>query len=152
MTLRYLSLSVGEFIRHIVSGVTATAYVLIILGALLFATVAFARDVGQWEGSNPLIQHWYKSLMQPDNPSMSCCGESDSYWADQIEFKNGKVFAVITDTRPDGPLNRMHVPPGTRVEVPPNKLKFYRGNPTGHTVIFLGAGLSVLCFVQTSGV
>src|SRR3990167_1210850 len=123
MTLPYLSLSVGEFVRHVVSSVTAVAYVLIVIGVFLFATASLARERGQWEGSNPLIQQWHKSLMQPDNPGMSCCGEADAYWADQVEFKDGKVFAIITDTRPDEPLRRAHIPPGTRIEVPPHKLK-----------------------------
>ena len=27
---------------------------------------------------------WYQSLMQPDVPTSSCCGEADAYWADEI--------------------------------------------------------------------
>lgn len=118
----------------------------------LAATPALTRDSGQWEASDPLIRQWYKDLMQPDNPDKSCCGKADAYWADQVEVKDGKVYAIITDTRPDGPLGRMHVPPGTRIEVPPNKLTWRYGNPVGHTVIFLGAGMAVLCFVQNGGV
>ena len=54
--------------------------------------------------------------------------------------------------RPDGPLNnRRHIPPGTRFVVPNHKLKYDRGNPTGHTVIFINSYNDVLCFVQSSG-
>jgi hypothetical protein len=120
--------------------------------ASLFAVQAKARDVGQWEGSDVITRSWFKSLMQPDNPNMSCCGEADAYWADKVEVKDGKVFAIITDTRDDVPLGRAHVPPGTRIEVPPHKMKWDRGNPTGHVVIFLGPSLDVYCFVMNGGV
>lgn len=137
----------------IVAGVTFLLGILFLLMAIaIFAPHAKARDVGQWEASDPITRSWYKSLMQPDNPHMSCCGESDAYWADKVEVIDGKVFATITDTRDDKPLGRPHVPPGTRLEVPPNKLKWDRGNPTGHVVIFLGPSLSVYCFVMNGGV
>lgn len=62
------------------------------------------------------------------------------------------VFAIITDDRADEPLGRPHVPIGTRVEIPPHKLKFDRGNPTGHAIVFMGALGTVYCFVQNGGV
>jgi len=40
---------------------------------------------------------WYQSLMQPDVPTSSCCGEADAYWADEIHVRNGKTYAKITD-------------------------------------------------------
>lgn len=126
---------------------------LIAAGWLLASMMpALARDVGQWEKSDPVTRSWYKGLMQPDNPHVSCCGVADAYWSDKVEVIDGKVFATITDTRDDKPLGRPHVPPGTRIEVPPHKLKWDRGNPTGHVVVFLGAGLTVLCFVMNGGV
>lgn len=118
-----------------------------VLAALLIGNVK-ARDLGQWEASTPEVREWYRGLMQPDNPSASCCGESDAYWADEIRVRNGKVFAVITDDRPDAPLHRPHIPIGTEIEVPDHKLKHDRGNPTGHGVIFVGHGGLVFCFVQ----
>lgn len=123
------------------------------IGALLvILSPAFSRDLGQWEASDPTIRLWFETLRQPDNPTISCCGEADAYWADGVEVKDGKTFAIITDDRPDEPLKRPHVPLGTRVEVPPYKLKWDRGNPTGHTVIFLGPSLHVYCYVQGSGI
>jgi len=96
---------------------------------------------------------WYQSLMQPDNPTMACCGIADAYWADKFFVKDGKTFAVITDDRPDAPLhNRPHVPNGTIIEVPPNKLKWDRSNPTGHTIIFLTRNKYVYCYVQSTGI
>jgi hypothetical protein len=58
----------------------------------------------------------------------------------------------LTDTRDDVPLGRTHIPPGTRIQVPPHKMKWDRGNPTGHVVIFLGPSLDVYCFVMNGGV
>jgi hypothetical protein len=112
---------------------------------------ANARDQGQWENSDPRIKQWFETLMQPDNPGVRCCGEADGYYADKIEVVGDKVFAIITDTRPDEPLKRPHVPPGTRIEVPAHKYKFDKGNPVGHTVIFLSPNRDVYCYVQASG-
>jgi hypothetical protein len=132
------------------------ARAIIACAAVLFAFMAIlsaapARDLGQWENSDPRIKQWFETLMQPDNPGVRCCGESDAYYADKVEVVGGKVFAIITDTRPDAPLRRPHVPPGTRIQVPAHKYKFDRGNPTGHTVIFLSPSGEVYCFVQSSG-
>ena len=104
--------------------------------------------------NHPEQDEWYQSLMQPDNPTMSCCGESDSYWADEMRFRNGKVYAVITDDRDDEPLKLPHIANGTEIEVPNNKLKWDRSNPTGHGVIFVTPApyYYVYCFVQSGGV
>lgn len=128
----------------------------IVLGLFALLCIAIpasspARDLGQWENQDPVISLWYRGLMQPDRPTISCCGEADAYYADEVHVEGDQVIAVITDTRPDGPLGRPHVPVGTRVVVPANKLKWDRGNPTGHTVIFLSYGRDVYCFVQGSG-
>ena len=138
-------------VRAVIGQALYVAFIawMIVVGLVAFAS---ARDVGQWEASDPAISNWYKGLMQPDNPVMSCCGKADAYWADKVEVIGGKVFATITDTRDDKPLGRPHVPPGTRVEVPPHKMKWDKGNPTGHVVIFLGPNLSVYCFVMNGGV
>ena len=121
--------------------------------AILFCCLpAFARDNGQWENSDPVISRWFQGLRQPDNPDKSCCGEADAYWADGVEIKDGQVIAIITDTRPDEPLGRAHFPVGTRFVVPPQKMKWDRGNPTGHTVIFLNYGDYVFCYVTGTGV
>jgi hypothetical protein len=110
-----------------------------------------ARDLGQWGGSDPAIKKWYEGLMQPDVPTSSCCGEADAYWADEIHVRDGKTYAVVTDDRPDGPLGRPHIDVGTEVEVPPNKLKWDKGNPVGHNIVFLSRQMYVFCFVQGGG-
>ena len=121
---------------------------------------ALARDLGQWTNADPEIRKWYSSLMQPDVPTASCCGEADAYWADQIKVVDGKVFAIITDDRPDEPLKRMHVDVGTEIEIPNNKVKWGSAdtdktefkNPTGHGVVFLSTGKYVFCYVSPGGV
>lgn len=110
------------------------------------ARLAPARDLGQWDNADPAIAEWYRSMRQPDNP-LPCCGEADAYWADDTVVEGDKVFAVITDPRPDAPLRRPHIPMGTRIEIPPNKMKRDGGNPTGHNVIFVNQAGAVFCFV-----
>jgi hypothetical protein len=120
--------------------------------ALLSLPVA-ARDLGQWDGpANATVREWYKNLMQPDDPYLSCCGVADAYWADTFEVTDGHYVAIITDDRDDGPLLRPHRDMGERIAVPDNKMKFDAGNPTGHGVIFIGAGGRVFCYVTPGGV
>ena len=113
-------------------------------------TAALAHDM------DPGHDDWYRSLMMPDFPTTPCCGIADAYWADEVHIKDGKTFVVITDDRDDKPLNnRPHIPSGTVVEVPTKKLKWDRGNPTGHNVVFLAlidSNPVVLCFVQGAGI
>jgi hypothetical protein len=121
-----------------------------------FCSTTSARDLGQWEAGDKTIREWYQSLMQPDVPTVSCCGESDAYWADEFHVRDGKTYAKVTDDRPDGPLKRPHIDVGTEIEIPPNKLKWDRSYPTGHGVVFVTrggyAGPYVLCYVQPGGV
>jgi hypothetical protein len=122
--------------------------------SLLFMTmnsVTLARDLGQWASGDPLVSKWYKSLMMPDNPTISCCGGADAYYADIFETDGDRYVAVITDTRDDAPLGRHHVEPGTRIPVPTRKLKVDSGNPTGHGVIFLSSSDTVFCYVAPGG-
>jgi hypothetical protein len=127
---------------------------LALAAALLLPRISSAHDDGQWGNADPTVREWYRSLMRPDAPASPCCGEADAYWADEIHVRNGKVYATITDDRDDTPLRRPHLDIGTQIEVPPEKLKWDRGNPTGHNVIFVSSGTMpnyVWCFVQTTG-
>lgn len=121
--------------------------------AIFLAASAQARDLGQWENADPDTRAWFQGLMQPDVPTASCCGEADAYWADTVHVRGGKTFATITDDRPDAPRNRPHIDVGTEIEIPDNKIKWDRGNPTGHGIVFVSrAGDYVFCYVQPGGV
>ena len=128
---------------------------------LLSIHFARARDLGQWQNSDPETRDWYQHLMQPDSTTASCCGEADAYWSDSFEVKDGHYVAIITDTRPDEPLRRPHIDAGTRIEIPDAKIKFgpndpqaaeANKNPTGHGIVFLSRGGWVYCFVAPGGV
>jgi hypothetical protein len=114
-------------------------------------SLLLARDLGQWASIDPSVSQWFKSLMQPDNPTMSCCGEADAYYADVFETDGDRYVAIITDTRDDASLGRHHVELGTRIIVPNAKLKVDSGNPTGHGVIFLSSSDTVFCYVPPGG-
>lgn len=118
---------------------------------LVLAAPATARDNGQWENSDPKIREWMQGLKRPDNPTMSCCGESDAYWCDDISVRKGKTYCKITDDRPDKPRGRPHIPLGTEFEIPNAKLKYDEGNPTGHSIIFVNPYGYVWCFVFGTG-
>jgi hypothetical protein len=135
------------------------ALVLAILLASLAWSYAYPHDSGQWENADPAIHEWYKNLMRPDCPTCPCCAEADAYYADIVHVRDGKTYAVVTDDRDDKPLGRPHIPPGTEFEVPPERLKFDNGNPTGHNVLFIASATgysqrdnATYCFVQAGGV
>jgi hypothetical protein len=110
-----------------------------------------ARDLGQWDGVDPLHRKWFNELMRPDEPHLRCCGLADVYWADSYEVKGDQYIAIVTDTRDDKPLGRLHIENGRRFAVPNSKIKWDRGNPTGHGIIFIGYGDDVLCYVPPGG-
>jgi hypothetical protein len=110
-----------------------------------------ARDLGQWDGADPLHRKWFNELMRPDEPYLRCCGLADAYWADSYEVKGDQYIAIITDTRDDIPLDRLHIENGRRFTVPNSKIKWDRGNPTGHGIIFIGYVDDVLCYVPPGG-
>ena len=127
----------------------------------LLSTAAYARDNGQWEGNTPEIRQWFQELKQPDYPTSSCCGVADAYWADSYEVsEHGEYVAIITDERDDAKLTRPHIPVGTKIVVPNAKIKWDKGNPTGHGIIFVANvgdpegttdGWMVFCYLPPMG-
>lgn len=117
----------------------------------LATTTAAARDRGQWGDRESPTRQWFESLRMPEQPSASCCGAADGYWADEFEAKDGHYIAIVTDTRPDGPLARTHIPPGTRFVVPHSKITRTPDNPTGHGWIFVVSGI-VFCYLPPTGI
>src|SRR5262249_11524094 len=124
----------------------------VIIAFMPLAAPVAVRDLGQWEAQPAEVRQWFQKLMQPDIPTMPCCGEADAYWADSFEVDDGRYVAIITDERSDGPLGRPHRDVGERVVVPNNKIKWDEGNPTGHGIIFLGTNGQVYCYVPPGGV
>ncbi|HXP66436.1 MAG TPA: hypothetical protein VN815_13245 [Steroidobacteraceae bacterium] len=124
-----------------------------ILVALLVLTLVCAGlySARAHDMQHPELDGWYKSLMQPDNPTIPCCGEADAYWCDDIHVRDGETYCSITDDRPDEPLHRIPRKIGDEFLIPDRKLKWDRGNPVGHSIVFLSAGGAVYCFVQDGG-
>lgn len=116
----------------------------VIIGLIWSFTQAPAHDV-----HHPEHNDWYMSLKRPDAPAQSCCGLADAYWADEVKVVDGKTYVKVQDERDDEMLGRPHIPSGTWVYVPNEKLKHDQGNPTGHGVIFIGHGNvdTVYCYV-----
>lgn len=110
---------------------------------------AHARPGPQWESSpwptTAQVREWFQSLMQPDNPYVSCCGEADAFEADTFEVEGDHYVAIITD-------GKGVMPEGTRIAVPNEKMKWDAGNPTGHGIIFIGSSGQVYCYVAPGGV
>jgi hypothetical protein len=114
---------------------------------------------GQDWSTDPQVKNWFEGLMQPDNPAPSCCGEADSYWSDTFtQTEDGLFLATVTDPRDDKlPPNeygtvrtRRHIPFGTRIVIPDGKVKWDKGNPTGHGILFLaqaGDDPQVYCYL-----
>jgi hypothetical protein len=120
---------------------------------LAIAILFFLMPIGSLRAhdhEHPELNEWYATLMQPDNPTSSCCGEADAYYCDDYYARDGKAYCKITDDRVVP--GRPQVDVGTEIEIPDRKLKFDRGNPVGHAVVFLSSGGAVYCFVQNGGV
>ena len=84
--------------------------------------VHFIRYDLEWENNPPHIRKWFQSLMQPDHPQLSCCGEADAYEADLFERDGNNWVAIITGQGP-GIANKPYIPEGTRISVPNSKMK-----------------------------
>lgn len=149
--------------------ITILMGVLFVFG-VLFMHMANAKSVN-WDnvGHDAATRLWFQQLKQPDTLTMggngtSCCGEADAYYA-ETHIEDGKTYAIINDERDDGPLQRAHVPNGTRYLVPDQKIVDVTkqgGNPVGRTIIFLGFVIwqgneahpeqrGVLCFIPSEG-
>jgi hypothetical protein len=111
---------------------------------LALCAPAAARDDGQWANSPTHIRQWFQSLMQPDHPRISCCGEADAFEADSFEVEGDHYVAIITN-------GKGVIPNGTRISVPNTKMKWDAGNPTGHGIIFIGGSGQLYCYVTPGG-
>lgn len=131
-------------------GMVSVFLLVAILALVAFIKVGFAHDP-----EHPEEDAWYAALMQPDAPSVSCCGKADAYWCDSPHTRDGRNYCTISDDRVV--MNRTPRPVGMEIEIPNKKMMdghITRGNPTGHDVVFLTSGEvpSVYCYVMTSGI
>lgn len=117
---------------------------LAVLAALAMLVPALARDNGQWFNTGP-VKEWFQALTQPDNPYMSCCGEADAFESDIFNEDAGHYVAIITD-------GKGTIPNGTRVNIPNEKIKWDKGNPTGHGWVFIGSQGQVYCYITPAGI
>jgi len=115
-------------------------------GLMLPPSEHLVRHDPEWEKSPPHVRKWFQSLMQPDDPRVSCCGEADAYEADLFERDGDHWVAIITGQGP-GAASKPYIPEGTRISVPKSKMKWDQGNPTGHGIIFIGSSGEVFCYV-----
>ncbi len=150
MNKRKNSNAMHEFMMYLLT-------ILAVLAVLATSLLLFAVTHAHAHDHDPSHDAWYKSLHMPDVPSASCCGPADAYWCDDIRVEHGKTFCLITDIQDDAPLGRIHVDVGTKIEIPPEKLKYEQdgkptGNPTGHSIVFLSRQGDVYCFVQDTGI
>ena len=129
---------------------TAERWFLLAVVTIILLFAASLYPVFAHDEDHPELDQWYSGLMQPDSPTVPCCGKADAYRCDDYYARNGKAYCKITDDRII--KGRPHVPVGTEIEIPDRKLKFDAGNPTGHAIVFLSSGGAVFCFVQAGGV
>jgi hypothetical protein len=125
----------------------------ILLGLLFGCALGSVKAHDYGQNSDPDIKAWFESLIQPDNAPASCCGVADGYWCDDLHVRGGKSFCTITDDRVIP--QRAPIPVGTEIQIPDNKMldgKVANGNPTGHSIVFLNSGATIVyCFILSSG-
>lgn len=129
-------------------------WAVVVMGALLIflynVNFAIARDLGQWGNVDPQVSAWYRNLKQPDNPSISCCGEADSYYCDE-HARGDQVYCIVNDDRDNETLRRTPVPNGTEIDIPDTKIN-RDPNLEGRAIVFLSSGGRVYCFIGAGGV
>jgi hypothetical protein len=110
---------------------------------------------------DPDIDQWYARAMRSDIGTLqtpaSCCGIADAFWADgpvEVTKIDGKVEVRVTLTDERSIPGRAHIPPGTKVLIPPQVMdKWHQGNPTGHRVVFIvGMSTIALCYFDDTGI
>ena len=99
---------------------------------------ASARDAGQWAGQSLEVQEWFRSLMTPDHPTVSCCGVADGYPVEHWEAAG-----------PDHQDFKVTLEDGRKFYVPASKAQWRSGNPTGRDILFVHDGF-IFCFVRSA--
>lgn len=114
-----------------------------LLAILLLSTPAFAGDPQFWTSYSKEVHDWFPTVMQPDNPYVSCCGLADAF---EGRVVGEDTYSNIVITIDDG---KTLVPDGTEVHVPRAKIQTKFGNPTGKLIVFISTSdhHSVYCLI-----
>jgi hypothetical protein len=113
--------------------------------AALAATAALARPSPQWADEPAEIRQWFQSVMQPENPYQSCCGEADAF---EVELTGDNPDGSIATKIIDG---KDIIPNGTEIDVPRSKLQAKYGNPLDKYILFIGSGGRIYCLIPKVG-
>jgi hypothetical protein len=128
------------------------AFLLVLVALTFYNHRSWAHDP-----DHPENMEWYQSIKMPDDPERSCCGIGDAYFCNDMQVVDGKTFCTITDDRNDEVRGRVHIPVGTKILIPPEKLirgaEAKKGNPTNNGVIWAkpsawSDGYTVFCYVM----
>lgn len=131
---------------------------------------------GMYERTPSIIEQYRQPNLRDKDGVLngsSCCGPSDAYWADEWEVNaDGNLMAIITDPRDDdlfrgagkAGMPRAHLPIGTRIEIPANKVILFPEQPpntTGHGWIWVSVyedeitgepnSFTVICYMYPTG-
>jgi hypothetical protein len=104
---------------------------------MLVATAALATDNGQYEGVDPQIRAWFKSIKS--KKGVPCCDISDGH---------------TTTWRSKGAGYEVPIE-GEWVPIPEEAIVWEAGNPTGEAVVWYvkyDSKVYVRCFVPSGGV
>lgn len=114
--------------------------------ALIAPTIALARPGPQWADEPQEIRQWFQSVMEPDNPTQSCCGEADAY---EVEMVGNDPDGSIEVRTLAGPYEYFV---GKLYSVPREKMQTRYGNPLDKSILFLSNIGKPLCLIPKSGV
>src|SRR5580704_3475500 len=89
-----------------------------LLTVLLLTSSAFAFDRGQYEGVDPAIRAWFKTVIAPSG--VPCCDEADGAQVQWEATKDGYRVLIEDEWLP----------------VPPEAVVTNKGNPTGNAVVW----------------
>lgn len=126
------------------------AAALVLLAVALFCFLiligpAHARPGSQWQNVPEQIREWFQSVMQPENPYQSCCGESEAYDVEMAgNGSDGSLIVKIISGPTEDEIGRT-------IDVPRAKLQTKYG-PTGRFILFMGIGERIYCLIPIEGV
>jgi hypothetical protein len=116
-----------------------------LLALALLCAPALARDNGQWGDQPTEIRQWFQSVMQPENPYMSCCGEADAF---EVQLEGDEPDGSIAVRIIAGPDPEAI---GAEIDVPRSKLQARYGNPLDKYILFIGSGGRIYCLIPKVG-